>query len=49
MNMKQGMSAKKSPKDIETTDNVQNHMDVLQRNPERVKKYFKHKTIEYAA
>jgi len=48
--LKQGMSAKKAPKDIETlTNNVQNHMDMLQGNPERVKKYFKHKAIQYAA
>jgi transposase len=48
--LKQGMSAKKSPKDVETlTSNVQNHMDMLQTPPERVKKYFKHKAIQYAA
>lgn len=48
--LKQGMSAKKSPKTKEILqDNVQNHMEMLQRNPERVKKYFEHKDIEYAA
>lgn len=48
--LKQGMSAKKSPKTKEILqDNVQNHMEMLQCNPERVKKYFEHKDIEYAA
>ena len=48
--LKQGMSAKKSPKNKEILqDNVQNHMEILQRNPERVKKYFEHKDIEYVA
>src|SRR5690554_2806152 len=48
--LKQGMSAKKSPKNKEILqDNVQNHMEMLQRNPERVKNYFEHKDIEYAA
>jgi hypothetical protein len=28
---------------------VQNHMDMLQGKPDRVKKYFEHKSIEYAA
>lgn len=48
--LKQGMSAKKSSKNKEILqDNVQNHMEMLQSNPERVKKYFEHKDIEYAA
>lgn len=39
--LKQGMSSKKSSKNKEILqDNVQNHMEMLQSNPERVKKYF---------
>jgi len=48
--LKQGMSAKPSPKTQGTlNDNVENHMKMLQRSPERVRKYFKHESIEYAA
>jgi diphthamide synthase subunit DPH2 len=48
--LKQGMSAIKAPKNVQTLEkNVQNHMDMLQDNPERVKKYFKHESIKYAA
>lgn len=48
--LKQGLSAKKSPKNKETLQqNVQNHMEILFNNPDRVKKYFKHKDIQYAA
>jgi hypothetical protein len=56
--LKQGMlalcaahvSVKKSPKDKETLqNNVQDHMNMLQEKPERVKKYFEHKSIKYAA
>lgn len=48
--LKQGLSAKKSPKNKDTLqDNVQNHMVMLQNNPDRVTKYFKHKDIQYAA
>jgi transposase len=48
--LKQGMSAKKSPKNVNILhSNVQNHMDMLQGKPDRVKKYFEHKSIEYAA
>jgi transposase len=48
--LKQGMSAKKSPKNVEILQsNVQNHMDMLHGKPDRVKKYFEHKSIEYAA
>ena len=48
--LKQGLSAKKSPKDKDILQqNVQNHMNMLQTSPDRVKKYFKHKSIEYAA
>jgi len=48
--LKQGLSVKKSPKNKETLqNNVQNHMEMLLNNPDRVKKYFKHKDIQYAA
>ncbi len=48
--LKQGLSAKKSPKNKEILqNNVEQHMELLTNNPERVKKYFKHKSIEYAA
>lgn len=48
--LKQGMSAKPSPKSQEKLrDNVQNHMEMLKQTPSRVMKYFKHKSIQYAA
>ncbi|MCO5247895.1 MAG: IS630 family transposase [Chitinophagales bacterium] len=48
--LKQGMSAKKSPKNKETLqNNVQNHMEMLSVSPQRVMKYFKHRDIQYAA
>lgn len=48
--LKQGMSAKPSPKSQEKLrDNVQNHMEMLKQAPSRVMKYFKHKSIQYAA
>lgn len=48
--LKQGLSAKKSPKNKETLQsNVQDHMVMLQNTPDRVTKYFKHKDIQYAA
>lgn len=48
--LKQGLSAKKSPKNKDILqNNVKRYMDLLANNPERVKKYFKHKSIEYAA
>ena len=48
--LKQGMSAKPSPKSQEKLrDNVQNHMEILKQTPSRVMKYFKHKSIQYAA
>lgn len=48
--LKQGLSIKKSPRDKESLhSNVQNHMEMLQNNPNRVMKYFKHKDIQYAA
>lgn len=48
--LKQGLSAKKSPKDKETLQsNVKSHMVMLQNAPDRVIKYFKHEDIQYAA
>ncbi len=48
--LKQGMSAKPSPKSQEKLrDNVQDHMEMLKQSPCRVMKYFKHKSIQYAA
>lgn len=48
--LKQGLSAKKSPKNKETLQrNVQQHMVMLCNNPDRIIKYFKHKDIQYAA
>ncbi len=48
--LKQGLSTKKSPKNAEILQtNVQNHMDMLCNNPQRVAKYFEHKDIQYAA
>jgi hypothetical protein len=44
------MSVKKSPKSVEILQNyVQNHMAMLQEKPERIKKYFEHSEIKYAA
>ncbi|MEQ8547116.1 MAG: transposase, partial [Cyclobacteriaceae bacterium] len=48
--LKQGISNKKSPKNKETlSQNVQNHMEMLQTCPARVIKYFNHESINYAA
>lgn len=48
--LKQGLSNKPSPKNQEKLrNNVENHMNMLDQNPERVKKYFNHKDIQYAA
>lgn len=48
--LKQGLSMKPSPKNQEKlSENLKNHMDMLQTNPQRVKKYFRHKDIQYAA
>ncbi len=48
--LKQGISAKPAPKHKEKLkENVEAHMNMLQENPNRVKKYFKHVDIEYAA
>lgn len=48
--LKQGLSSKPAPKSKETLkENLENHMQMLVQNPERVKKYFNHKDIQYAA
>lgn len=48
--LKQGLSAEKSPKNEEILkQNVKNHMDMLSENPNRIVKYFKHQSIKYAA
>ena len=48
--LKQGLSQNPSPKNQEKLkENVQNHMELLVSKPERVKKYFHHKDIKYAA
>lgn len=48
--LKQGMSMKKAPKTKENLQsNVQDHMQMLVNSPIRVKKYFEHKSIKYAA
>lgn len=48
--LKQGMSAKPAPKNAEKLkENIENHMNMLQANPERLKKYFNHQDIKYAA
>jgi len=47
--LKQGLSVKKSPKNRETLQqNAQDHMDMLCKTPDRIVKYFRHKSIEYA-
>jgi transposase len=48
--LKYGLSDNPSPKnEKQLKDNVKNHMLMLQANQERVKKYFNHKEIQYAA
>ena len=48
--LKQGISDKKMPKTKENLiENVNEHMNMLQSKPDRVKKYFEHKSISYAA
>jgi transposase len=48
--LKQGLSDKPAPKTIEKLkEQLENHMQLLQQNPQRVKKYFIHKDIKYAA
>jgi len=48
--LKYGLSDIPSPKnEKQLKDNVENHMKMLQADQERVKKYFNHKEIQYAA
>jgi transposase len=48
--LKYGMSEKPSPRNEKQLKiNVENHMNMLSENKERVKKYFNHKEIKYAA
>jgi len=48
--LKQGLSQKPAPRDQDKLQkHVKEHMNMLQTKPERVKKYFKHKDIKYAA
>jgi len=48
--LKYALSEKPSPKnEKQLTVNVQNHMNMLAQNSSRVKKYFKHPEINYAA
>jgi len=48
--LKQGLSMKPAPKTQDKlTQNLNEHMNMLQQNPKRVKKYFKHQDIKYAA
>lgn len=48
--LKQGLSNKKAPRNKEVLgENIKNHMEMLCNNPDRVKSYFKHKDIQYAA
>ena len=48
--LKQGLSMKPSPRNQEkSSENLKDHMDMLQSNPRRVKKYFQHQDIRYAA
>lgn len=48
--LKQGLSNKPAPKNKEKLkENLETHMQMLSQNPSRVKKYFNHKDIKYAA
>jgi transposase len=48
--LKQGISSKPSPREeSQLIKNVRSHMKLLQNNPNRVKKYFEHRYIKYAA
>lgn len=48
--LKYGLSEKPAPRNQEQLlDNLKNHMEMLQGNQQRVKKYFNHKDIKYAA
>jgi len=48
--LKYGLSIKPSPKNPDKLqDNLQEHMELLQSEPCRIKKYFHHEHIQYAA
>lgn len=48
--LKRELSEKPAPKDVKKLQqHVEEHMNMLQQNPMRVAKYFKHKDIQYAA
>lgn len=48
--LKVGLSAKVAPKNMDQLKrNVRSQMSLIQKNPERVIKYFKHEAISYAA
>lgn len=48
--LKYGLSEKTAPKTIEKLkENLENHMKMLQKNTQRVKSYFNHNDIKYAA
>lgn len=48
--LKYGLSDKPAPKTQEKMkENLENHMNMLQNNSERVTKYFRHQSIKYAA
>lgn len=48
--LKYGLSQKVTPKnEQDLASNVNSHMRLLQKNPKRVAKYFKHQSIKYAA
>ncbi|MGX1024590.1 IS630 family transposase [Psychroflexus sp. MBR-150] len=48
--LKYGLSEKPAPKNQkQLQDNIENHMNMLSQNSERVKKYFHHYDIKYAA
>ena len=48
--LKYGLSTKPSPRNEEQLkNNVEDHMVMLQMNQDRVKKYFEHEEIRYAA
>ncbi|VAX19888.1 Mobile element protein [hydrothermal vent metagenome] len=48
--LKEGLSQKPAPRDqVKLENHVKEHMNMLQTKPDRVKKYFNHKDIKYAA
>jgi hypothetical protein len=48
--LKYGLSEKPALKTQEKLkENLENYMKMLQKNSDRVKKYFNHKSIKYAA